>query len=169
MFFPSTFRLCGNAGGYSASRTSFCAAGHTTNAEDDRYDPFGNNGGSDSVPVAWEHPGVGKRNRTRSDFKPRSSVAAFAPGLKLANHSRSKHGTLPNSGRSRAQPYLATLKETRWVLSGPNGAASHLGLNRSTLYFRMKKLGIARSVDSCPSPQREPGAIHYAITQADRF
>ena len=64
---------------------------------------------------------------------------------------------------------LRTLKETRWIVSGPNGAASRLGLNRSTLYFRMKKLGIARSIDSCPSPQREPGAIHNAITQADRF
>jgi formate hydrogenlyase transcriptional activator len=39
---------------------------------------------------------------------------------------------------------LATLKETRWVVSGPNGAASRLGLNRSTLHFRMKKLGIVR-------------------------
>jgi formate hydrogenlyase transcriptional activator len=64
---------------------------------------------------------------------------------------------------------LRTLKETRWILSGPSGAASRLGLNRSTLYFRMKKLGIARSVDSCPSPQNEPGAIRNAITQADRF
>jgi formate hydrogenlyase transcriptional activator len=36
------------------------------------------------------------------------------------------------------------LKETRWVLSGPRGAATRLGVNRSTLYFRMKKLGIAR-------------------------
>jgi formate hydrogenlyase transcriptional activator len=41
---------------------------------------------------------------------------------------------------------LKTLKETRWTLSGPSGAAARLGLNRSTLYFRMKKLGIARSV-----------------------
>jgi len=37
---------------------------------------------------------------------------------------------------------LATLKETRWVLSGPRGAATRLGMNRSTLHFRMKKLGI---------------------------
>jgi formate hydrogenlyase transcriptional activator len=41
---------------------------------------------------------------------------------------------------------LKTLKETRWTLSGPSGAAARLGLNRSTLYFRMKKLGIDRSV-----------------------
>jgi formate hydrogenlyase transcriptional activator len=39
---------------------------------------------------------------------------------------------------------LATLKETRWVLSGLNGAAIRLGMNRSTLQFRMKKLGIIR-------------------------
>jgi formate hydrogenlyase transcriptional activator len=39
---------------------------------------------------------------------------------------------------------LATLKETRWVLSGPSGAAQRLGINRSTLQFRMKKLGITR-------------------------
>ena len=39
---------------------------------------------------------------------------------------------------------LATLKKTRWVLAGPNGAAIKLGLNRSTLQFRMKKLGIER-------------------------
>ena len=43
---------------------------------------------------------------------------------------------------------LKTLKETQWTLSGPSGAAARLGLNRSTLYFRMKKLGIARSVDA---------------------
>jgi formate hydrogenlyase transcriptional activator len=39
---------------------------------------------------------------------------------------------------------LATLKETKWVLSGPRGAATRLGMNRSTLQFRMKKLGIRR-------------------------
>jgi formate hydrogenlyase transcriptional activator len=39
---------------------------------------------------------------------------------------------------------LAILKEARWVLSGPRGAALRLGINRSTLQFRMKKLGIER-------------------------
>jgi formate hydrogenlyase transcriptional activator len=43
---------------------------------------------------------------------------------------------------------LATLKQTRWVLSGPHGAATRLGLNRSTLHFRMKKLGIFRSLEA---------------------
>jgi len=38
-----------------------------------------------------------------------------------------------------------TLERTRWVVAGPNGAAARLGIKRSTLYFRMQKLGISRS------------------------
>jgi formate hydrogenlyase transcriptional activator len=52
-----------------------------------------------------------------------------------------KHQTLEDAERAHI---LATLKETRWVLSGPNGAATCLGMNRSTLQFRMKRLGIVR-------------------------
>ena len=45
-----------------------------------------------------------------------------------------------------------TLEQTRWVVSGPNGAAARLGVKRSTLYFRMQKLGISRTnKDSLPS------------------
>jgi len=39
---------------------------------------------------------------------------------------------------------VTTLKKTGWVLSGPRGAAARLGINRSTLQFRMKRLGIMR-------------------------
>jgi formate hydrogenlyase transcriptional activator len=38
-----------------------------------------------------------------------------------------------------------TLEITRWVVAGPSGAAARLGIPRSTLYFRMQKLGISRS------------------------
>jgi formate hydrogenlyase transcriptional activator len=50
-------------------------------------------------------------------------------------------GTLEQAERVHI---LAALKSTGWVLSGPRGAAERLGLNRSTLQFRMKKLGIER-------------------------
>jgi formate hydrogenlyase transcriptional activator len=40
---------------------------------------------------------------------------------------------------------LKTLEYTRWVVAGPEGAAARLGMKRSTLYFRMQKLGISRS------------------------
>jgi transcriptional regulator of acetoin/glycerol metabolism len=41
---------------------------------------------------------------------------------------------------------LAVPEKTQWKLSGPNGAAARLGLHRTTLQFRMKKLGIVRSM-----------------------
>ena len=62
-----------------------------------------------------------------------------------------RHQTLEEVERTHI---LKTLKATRWILSGPSGAAACLGLNRSTLYFRMKKLGIARSPDSCSESQK---------------
>ena len=43
------------------------------------------------------------------------------------------------------QQILKALKECNWVVAGPNGAAAHLAMKRSTLQLRMQKLGIARS------------------------
>ena len=40
---------------------------------------------------------------------------------------------------------LRTLQQTRGVIMGPNGAAVRLGIKRTTLYARMRKLGISRS------------------------
>jgi formate hydrogenlyase transcriptional activator len=34
-----------------------------------------------------------------------------------------------------------------WIIKGSGAAAERLGLNASTLYFRMKKLGITRPGD----------------------
>jgi formate hydrogenlyase transcriptional activator len=39
---------------------------------------------------------------------------------------------------------VAALERSNWVLAGPNGAAARLGVKRSTLQFRMRKLGIVR-------------------------
>jgi formate hydrogenlyase transcriptional activator len=39
---------------------------------------------------------------------------------------------------------LRVLRETSWVIGGPNGAAARLGLNRTTLNNRLRKLGIKR-------------------------
>ncbi len=49
--------------------------------------------------------------------------------------------TLQDSQHSQI---LKALEKTRWILGGPNGAAKLLGLNRTTLIARMKKLGITR-------------------------
>jgi formate hydrogenlyase transcriptional activator len=52
-----------------------------------------------------------------------------------------QHQTLEQAERAHV---LRTLREVRWVVGGPKGAAARLGMNRSTLQFRMKKLGIIR-------------------------
>jgi formate hydrogenlyase transcriptional activator len=39
------------------------------------------------------------------------------------------------------------LKQTNGVIAGPNGAAARLAIKRTTLYFRMQKLGISRTMD----------------------
>ncbi len=39
---------------------------------------------------------------------------------------------------------LTALRETGWVMGGPKGAANRLGMKRSTLQHKMKKLGILR-------------------------
>jgi formate hydrogenlyase transcriptional activator len=38
-----------------------------------------------------------------------------------------------------------TLEQANWVIAGPRGAAVRLGMKRSTVYFRMRKLGILKS------------------------
>jgi formate hydrogenlyase transcriptional activator len=39
---------------------------------------------------------------------------------------------------------LTVLRDTRGVVGGPKGAAVQLGMKRSTLHWKMKKLGISR-------------------------
>ena len=40
---------------------------------------------------------------------------------------------------------VAALRETGWVVGGPKGAAARLGMKRSLLYWKIKKLGISRT------------------------
>ena len=46
--------------------------------------------------------------------------------------------------QSERQQILKALQECNWVVAGPQGAAARLGMKRSTLQLRMKKLGISR-------------------------
>ena len=50
---------------------------------------------------------------------------------------------------------LETLKQTDWLIGGQDGAANRLGLPRTTLIYKMRKLGIEirRSSRACPIRQ----------------
>jgi formate hydrogenlyase transcriptional activator len=74
-------------------------------------------------------------------------VAAFAPTTSASGpasaDSRADNGDRTLNAVQR-QHIVDTLERTRWIIEGPEGAASLLGTNPSTLRYRMQKLGIRR-------------------------
>jgi formate hydrogenlyase transcriptional activator len=54
--------------------------------------------------------------------------------------------TLENSNRVLI---LEILEQVGWIVGGPRGAATKLGLKRTTLLAKMRKLGIARPIFPC--------------------
>ena len=54
---------------------------------------------------------------------------------------RPAQGTFTDSARA---VILQALRASGWVIGGPSGAAARLGLKRTTLIAKMKKLGISR-------------------------
>jgi formate hydrogenlyase transcriptional activator len=63
--------------------------------------------------------------------EPAGDTAPLSPATVTLHHTEREH-------------ILKILRDTRGVLSGPNGAAARLGLKRTTLQGKMKKLGIER-------------------------
>jgi formate hydrogenlyase transcriptional activator len=63
------------------------------------------------------------------------------PSRSVAGPGKGQAQTLAEAERAHI---LEALKDTKWVIAGPKGAAARLGMNRSTVQFRMKKLGIVR-------------------------
>jgi transcriptional regulator with GAF, ATPase, and Fis domain len=67
--------------------------------------------------------------------------------------------------RSPANPTLAeaernlilqVLQDTDWVLGGPKGAAIRLGVKRTTLLYKMRRLGIERPPENLPQMKTPP-------------
>ena len=87
--------------------------------------------------------GQKSEDRPTSDFRPPTS------GHPLTSDFRSATSGTPTSGLTLAdaerEHILGALRETGWVLGGPKGAAAQLGMKRSTLRWKMKRLGISRA------------------------
>jgi formate hydrogenlyase transcriptional activator len=66
------------------------------------------------------------------------------PLAELRDVPESPASTAQTMEEAEREHILRTLRETRWLLSGPNGAAVRLGMKRTTLQSRMRKLGIDR-------------------------
>ena len=71
----------------------------------------------------------------------RTLAAPLAELRRPAGKSDSRAGTLADSEREQI---LRALTESNWVLGGPGGAAERLGLKRTTLFYKMRRLGITK-------------------------
>jgi transcriptional regulator with GAF, ATPase, and Fis domain len=52
---------------------------------------------------------------------------------------------LKTLAQAESEHILKAVKETDWVIGGPNGAAKKLGIKRTTLISKMHRLGLSRS------------------------
>jgi hypothetical protein len=55
---------------------------------------------------------------------------------------------------------VETLEQVGWIVGGPRGAAAKLGLKRTTLLAKMRRMGISRPID-------QEGTDARGVTRAD--
>jgi formate hydrogenlyase transcriptional activator len=63
-----------------------------------------------------------------------------------ANSASSSNGSISTLEEAERQHILRALRQTEWRIAGPKGAAGVLGMKRTTLQARMRKLNIRRPI-----------------------
>ena len=81
----------------------------------------------------------------------RPQVPTRSAGVRRASPVATMSATLDDAMRAHI---LDALRTTNWVVAGPHGAATRLGMKRTTLLCRMAKLGIVRP-HAIPSRSRQ--------------
>jgi formate hydrogenlyase transcriptional activator len=89
--------------------------------------------------------------RELQNFIERATILTSGPALQVplselkqaGREVQRKSRTLAESEREQI---MRALREAEWVLGGPGGAAERLGLKRTTLFYKMRKLGITRPI-----------------------
>jgi formate hydrogenlyase transcriptional activator len=73
-----------------------------------------------------------------------------APTSELEPFNSRRESNLPISGLAQVERdhILYVLEASNWVIGGRNGAAERLGMKRTSLVYRMKKLRISRPLVS---------------------
>jgi formate hydrogenlyase transcriptional activator len=67
------------------------------------------------------------------------------PEVKASTVSVPAPMSVPSDGDGDREHIIKILRETGGMLGGPNGAAARLGIKRTTLQYKIKKLGITRT------------------------
>jgi transcriptional regulator with GAF, ATPase, and Fis domain len=86
----------------------------------------------------------------------KSQTELMIPNL---HRTRTLHSSLTSEDSDRAL-IVETLEQAGWIVGGPHGAAGKLGLKRTTLLAKMKRLGISR-------PIPEEGTSGSGVAQDD--
>jgi formate hydrogenlyase transcriptional activator len=87
----------------------------------------------------------------------KNQTEIMIPSLHRARTFHSSMAALEDSDRALI---LETLEQAGWIVGGPRGAAGKLGLKRTTLLAKMKRLGISR-------PIPEEGTSVHVVAQDD--
>ena len=112
----------------------------------DRDHPVRGHGRPGPLPLAGQRPRAAERHRAGGHPLPRP----VAPGPPRRPAARAPtQAPVPTAAPvtladAEREHILGVLRETGWVLGGPKGAAARLGMKRTTLQSKMKKLGISR-------------------------
>jgi formate hydrogenlyase transcriptional activator len=102
--------------------------------------------------LQWHWPG---NVRELENFIERSVILTDGSALRapLAEfHSETADAAAPSLEAREREVIIRVLQETGGTISGPTGAASRLGLKRTTLQSKMQRLGITREDYSDPQP-----------------
>jgi formate hydrogenlyase transcriptional activator len=98
--------------------------------------------------IRWSWPG---NIRELENFIERSVILSEGPTLRVplselrpevVSQHHGQDGTLHDLERDHI---IGVLRQTRGLLSGPRGAATRLGVKRTTLQYKLQKLGISRT------------------------
>ena len=103
--------------------------------------------------------------RELQNFVERSVIMSTGTLLRSLVRELRRPDAIPTSVRTLMDVERAhifdTLERTQWRVGGPNGAAARLGLARTTLIFKMQKLGISRTQEQRPEAVRPATAELY--------
>jgi transcriptional regulator with GAF, ATPase, and Fis domain len=100
--------------------------------------------------VQYDWPG---NVRELQNFIERAVILSEGPVLRVPNEvfgwPTPEDSAIPKTLAQTESDYiLRIVKESDWVIGGPKGAARRLGLKRTTLLGKMRRLGLSRSLEA---------------------
>jgi formate hydrogenlyase transcriptional activator len=133
---------------HSRAGAAFCGHAQPPHGQGDRDHSRRDHAGADPLALAGKHPRAGELSGARRDSDPGPVLYVPLAELEMqALEAQDERGGNrdPTLHTAEREHILRVLRETAGQIGGSDGAAARLGLKRTTLNSKMKKLGIERS------------------------